>query len=323
MKVTISEIKINPGRRSVNEDGINELARSISEVGLLNPITIDQEYTLVAGLHRLEAAKRLGWTEIKCNVCTLDALQTELAEIDENVVRTELPVIEYGELLERRKEIYESLHPETKAGQAQAAGMNRAIGNSVSDKMSATLKPFSQDTADKLGVSPRTVERTMQMMSGLTEDTREVFRHYSNYKLSQSNAMKLSRMDPGKQKTAAILLATGQIRSLDAYQPIEVRAAPGHAKSSRQRKAEFLESVADLKDPTKHCRQSPETFVSEYAAFMESVQQGVESFRLPNYGKVFPALSQEQLNTLIGLTDSCRKAMEDYLSFVKEARANV
>lgn len=161
MKVAISEIKINPGRRPANLDGIKELARSISEIGLLNPITIDQEYILVAGLHRLEAAKMLGWTEIECNVCTLDALQTELAEIDENVVRTELSVIEYGELLERRK-IYESLHPETKAGQAQAAGMNRAIGNNVSDKMPATLKPFSQDTAGKLGVSPRTIERSFK-----------------------------------------------------------------------------------------------------------------------------------------------------------------
>ena len=138
MKVAISEIKINPGRRPANLDGINELARSISEVGLLNPITIDQEHILVAGLHRLEAAKMLGWTEIECNVCTLDALQTELAEIDENVVRTELSVIEYGELLERRKEIYESLHLETKAGQAQAAGMNRAIGNNVGDKMNCS-----------------------------------------------------------------------------------------------------------------------------------------------------------------------------------------
>ncbi len=138
MKITISEIKVNPGRRPINLDGISELARSISEIGLLNPITIDQEHTLVAGLHRLEAAKRLGWTEVECNVCTLDALQTELAEIDENVVRTELSVIEYGELLERRKEIYESLHPETKAGQAQAAGMNRAIGNNVSDKMNCS-----------------------------------------------------------------------------------------------------------------------------------------------------------------------------------------
>ena len=183
MKVKINEIKINPRRRPANLDGINELARSISEIGLLNPITIDQEYILVAGLHRLEAAKMLGWTEIECNVCTLDALQTELAEIDENVVRTELSVIEYGELLERRKEIYESLHPETKAGQAQAAGMNRAIGNNISDKMSVTLKSFAQDTADKLGVSPRTVERTVQMMNGLTEDAREVFRHFPNYKL--------------------------------------------------------------------------------------------------------------------------------------------
>ena len=139
-------------------DGINELARSISGVGLLSPITIDQEHPLIAGLHRLEAAKMLGWTEIECNICPLDALQTELAEIDENVVLTELSMIEYGELLERRKEIYESLHPEAKAGQAQAAGMNRAIGNNVSGKMSVTLKSFAQDTADKLGVSPRTIE---------------------------------------------------------------------------------------------------------------------------------------------------------------------
>ena len=68
MKVALSEIKINPGRRPANLDGINELVQSISEIGLPNPITIDQEYILVAGLHRLEAAKMLGWTEIECKV---------------------------------------------------------------------------------------------------------------------------------------------------------------------------------------------------------------------------------------------------------------
>ena len=189
--------------------------------------------------------------------------------------------------------------------------------------MSATLKSFAQDTADKLGVSPRTVERTVQMMNGLTEDTRKIFHHFSNYKLNQSNAMKLSRMEPGRQKTAAILLASGQIRSADEYQPIEVCAAPGHAKSSRQQKAEFLESVANLKDPTKDCRQSPEAVVLEYSAFIERFQRGMESFHLPNYEEVLHALSQEQLQTLISLTDSCRKTLEDYLSFVKGTRANV
>ena len=91
--IKINEININPGRREASEESIEELVRSISEIGLLNPITIDQEYTLIAGLHRLEAAKRLGWTEIECNVCNLDALQTELSEIEENVVRTALSVL--------------------------------------------------------------------------------------------------------------------------------------------------------------------------------------------------------------------------------------
>lgn len=322
MLIKISEININPGRREALEKSIEELVRSISEIGLLNPITIDQEHTLIAGLHRLEAAKRLGWTEIECNICSFDALQTELAEIDENVVRTALSVIEYGELLERRKEIYESLHPETKAGQAQAAGMNRAIGNNVSDKMSATLKSFSQDTADKLGVSPRTVERTVQMMNGLTEDAREVFRHFPKYKLNQSNAMKLSRMEPGKQKTVAILLASGQIKSVDEYQPIQIRTASGHKRSSQKQKLEFLESVAELKDPTKDGRPSPESFIGEYTAFVVNFQQSIELFRLPNYKEVLPAFSQEQLHTLMRLTDSCCKTLEGYLNFVKEICAN-
>ncbi len=36
MKIEISEIEVNPGRREADLTGINELARSISEVGLLN-----------------------------------------------------------------------------------------------------------------------------------------------------------------------------------------------------------------------------------------------------------------------------------------------
>ena len=180
MKIAISEIKINPGRREASTSGIDELARSIFEVGLLNLITFSKDHTLIAGLHRLEAVKRLGWTDIECTVYGLEGLQAKLAEIDENVVRTALSTIEYGELLERRKEIYESLHPETKAGLSQAAGMNRAVGKHVSGKMSPTSKSFARDTAEKLGVSARTVERTMQTMKGLTEETREIFHKFPN-----------------------------------------------------------------------------------------------------------------------------------------------
>ena len=54
MRVRISSIKINPGRREAEPKAVEELARSIAAVGLLNPITLDQHNTLVAGLHRIK-----------------------------------------------------------------------------------------------------------------------------------------------------------------------------------------------------------------------------------------------------------------------------
>jgi ParB family chromosome partitioning protein len=113
VRIQIDKIKVNPGRREALPEHIEELAKSIAEIGLLNPITVDHDFTLIAGLHRLEAVKGLGWTEIECTVSSLEGLQAELAEIDENFVRRGLPTIEFGELLLRRKEIYETLHPET------------------------------------------------------------------------------------------------------------------------------------------------------------------------------------------------------------------
>ena len=86
MKIHIFQIKINDGRREADPEAVHELADSISKVGLLNPITVDQEYTLIAGLHRLEAAKLLGWAEIECSVNDLDGLLAELAEIDEMIL---------------------------------------------------------------------------------------------------------------------------------------------------------------------------------------------------------------------------------------------
>lgn len=119
MLVSINEIKVNPGRWKAEPEDIKSLTDSIAELGLLNPITLDQGYTLIAGRHRLEAAKLLGWTEIECTVTDLQGLQAELAEIDENFVRKNLSIIDFGNLLLRRKEIYETLHPETVARTAR------------------------------------------------------------------------------------------------------------------------------------------------------------------------------------------------------------
>ena len=90
MLININEIKVNPGRREAAPEDVQRLSESVAEVGMMNPITVTADHTLIAGLHRLEAAKQLGWTEIECSISDMDALHTELAEIDENVIRTGL-----------------------------------------------------------------------------------------------------------------------------------------------------------------------------------------------------------------------------------------
>lgn len=201
MQVKISEIKIGPGRRDTTQQIFDELARSIKAVGLLNPITVTQDNTLIAGLHRLEAAKLLGWTEIECTISDAQGLQAELAEIDENFVRSGLSHRELGELLLRRKEIYESLHPETQQGKRN--------GQTVKNDNLTLLetRSFAQDTADKLGVSKRTVERLVQTASNLTPEAKKVIKN-SDSKISRDAALKISRLPPDQQEKAATLKIT-------------------------------------------------------------------------------------------------------------------
>ena len=199
MKVKISEIKINPGRRDTQQRNIEELARSVAAVGLMNPITITQDNTLIAGLHRLEAAKLLGWTEIECTVSDADGLQAELAEIDENFVRAGLSHRELGDLLLRRKELYEAIHPETRQGQRNG----QTVKN---DKLTVLqAKPFSEDTADKLGISKRTVERLVQTAANLTPEAKKIIRDADD-KITRGDALKISRLPPDQQAEAAAVL---------------------------------------------------------------------------------------------------------------------
>ena len=69
----------------------------------------------LAGLHRLEACRALGWATIPVTVVATDTLRNELAELDENLVRRQLTALQEADALAWRKELYEALHPETRS----------------------------------------------------------------------------------------------------------------------------------------------------------------------------------------------------------------
>ena len=323
MVVKISEIVVRPGRRSIMTDHVQELAKSIAASTLLNPITIDRNYALIAGLHRLEAVKFLGWTEIECTISDLEGLPAELAEIDENFLRKNLSGVEYDDLLLRRKEIYEELHPETKAGIAQALAMNRAIGNNVADKMSATSKPFIEDTAETLGVTPRTVRRHIQTAKNLTQEAKNIIKS-ADVKISKKDAMKLSRLEPEQQREAAALLASGDIQSIAEYTAERSEAEQTEAEPDTplfriggKKFATFAEGVADLKNPDKDFSCTPDDFLAEVTAFVRKFHQEIEWYNNPYYEEVFPALSPEQLDYLRGQMESISAAADELYNNVE------
>ena len=105
MKVNIDDIKVSERLRKLDDEKVDELAKSISVIGLLHPIVIDSENNLLSGRHRLEAHRKLGRESIECKLVSMSELEKELVQIDENLILNQLSVLEISEHLIRREEI--------------------------------------------------------------------------------------------------------------------------------------------------------------------------------------------------------------------------
>ncbi len=106
--VSINKLKTNPyqPRIEIKQDAIVELANSITENGLLQPITVlendDDSYIIVFGHRRVAAYEYLDKKEIEANVLTsLDNKDLVLAPIVENLQRKDMEPIETAMALNR------------------------------------------------------------------------------------------------------------------------------------------------------------------------------------------------------------------------------
>lgn len=154
--------------RPVDKGRVKELVDSISEVGLLNPICVRKvvrhrgttpydAFAIIAGHHRYEAARALGWETIPAQIVDLDDLHAELAEIDENLVRSSLTPAQEASAIFRRKQIYEELHPETKHGAA-------------SPSKDCKLQSFVAATSEAIGKDKSTISRAAARGEALGAD---------------------------------------------------------------------------------------------------------------------------------------------------------
>ena len=101
-QIPVSAIQPNPyqPRRDFDEEGLQELAGSISEKGVLQPITVrdmDQGFQLVAGERRWRAAQIAGLREIPALIRELSDREVMEIALIENLQREDLNPIEEAE----------------------------------------------------------------------------------------------------------------------------------------------------------------------------------------------------------------------------------
>ena len=106
--IDVSEI--SPSEYAVRSvvEGVDELARSIQRLGLLQPIIVRANkvsFEIIAGNRRLKACKMLGLKKVSCHIVELDDRSAFEVSLVENVQRNTLNPIEEG--LAFRKYVHE------------------------------------------------------------------------------------------------------------------------------------------------------------------------------------------------------------------------
>ncbi|MGX8698061.1 MAG: ParB/RepB/Spo0J family partition protein [Prevotella sp.] len=127
-EVRMDDIRPNPNqpRRDFDDDSLQELANSIRQIGVIQPITLrdmgDGTYVIIAGERRWRASQRVGLTTIPAYIRTVDDENMMEMALVENIQRQDLTALEvalaYQSLIEQHNLTQEQL--------SERVGKNRA-----------------------------------------------------------------------------------------------------------------------------------------------------------------------------------------------------
>lgn len=161
----------NQSRKRFDYDELENLAQSIRENGILQPITVrkreDKKYELVSGERRLRAARLVGMVKIPSIVINIDDKNSAMFSIIENLQRQSLNFFEEAEAIEKLVGEY---------------AMSR------------------EEVAQKLGLAPSTVSNKLRILR-LPEEMRF---ELARSGLTESHARALLMLEDDNQRARAL-----------------------------------------------------------------------------------------------------------------------
>ena len=143
----LSSIRPNPAqpRTIFDAQGLQELAASIRQYGVLQPLTVRKKagfFELVAGERRLRAAGLAGLCEVPCLLVSVDDQDAGLLALVENLQRRDLDYLEQAEGLQRLMQEYHLTQEQAarRLGKSQPAVANKLRLLRLSSPVRAALR---------------------------------------------------------------------------------------------------------------------------------------------------------------------------------------
>ncbi|KRM24282.1 nucleoid occlusion protein [Latilactobacillus graminis] len=217
VKVPVAAIVPNrfQPRKMFNAENIAELASTIDQHGLLQPIILReyeaQKYEIIAGERRFRAIQTLKWAELPAIVQTMDDHETASMALIENLQREELTAVE----------------------EAQAY------------KNLMKLNDFTQaNLAEKMGKSQSFVANKLRLLK-LSQPVQEAI---MNHEISERHGRSLLRLDEFKQQMLLHQILADQLTVKDTEALVDQTLNPKPAVAADKNSKETISKVKKTKD---------------------------------------------------------------------------
>jgi ParB family chromosome partitioning protein len=195
-RIPLDAVIVGDQRRKINYDAVAGIAASLELIGQLQPITVYKDggkTHLVAGRHRLEAAKSIGWVDIDAVFVTGEAIDHRLREISENLHRAELTVLEQAEQIAEWAELTEQ-KSQMLSAQAAPKAPHRPEGGD---------RKIARDP----GI-PRDQMSRAKKIAGITDEAKAAAKE-AGFDDNQSKLLKVASAAPEQQMAAVADIAAG------------------------------------------------------------------------------------------------------------------
>lgn len=198
-KIDIDLIEARSDQPRKNFENIEELAESIREYGLLNPIVLSKnngKYEIIAGERRYRASIQAGLKKIDAIVRDFDQKDIDILSLVENIQREDLSALEEAYAYKKLIDDFSMTQEEI----AKSMGKSRSyIANAI------RLLKLNKDETDALASRKISASQARTLLSIKDEDERKkTLENFINKKINVRDAEKIAKNKKTKEKAKGL-----------------------------------------------------------------------------------------------------------------------